>query len=100
MVRVVHQQSNGHDESQDSRQRSNLRPLPREDRSNREGMQMIRPKYKSPLMRYAIIEQRLWIEERGGNLAGYVARFGECKGALMYAADMAALAKYEARLDG
>ncbi len=46
-------------------------------------------------------EQRRWIEEHGGNLSGYIARYGSAQdenhygdgGELIYAADKAALEK-------
>ena len=50
--------------------------------------------------------QKRWIAEHGGNLAGYVERYGvpghpDCYGnggAAIYAADTAALAEYERQL--
>ena len=52
-----------------------------------------------------IADQRKWIDERGGNLAGYVARYGSRNdaehygdgGEAIYAADTEALRRLEAQ---
>lgn len=62
----------------------------------------------SPLgrARAAVAEERRWIAEHGGNRAGYIARYGSARdpehsgdgGEAIYAADVAALERAEARL--
>jgi hypothetical protein len=56
--------------------------------------------------REQVARQKEWIEEHGGSLSGYCLRYGEAKdadkfgdgGEAIYAADMAALRRYEAEL--